>query len=225
MGKAGTFAVTSPYLALSKDSLAKRPRQPEADDVGPIVCGVKTAAGGAEEARIEVPGTTAKDTVLALSSRPGRAVGRRIVVIVVPTIRRPFPHVAVHLVEAPRVGMEKVDRHGFFPILFFRSAAIPVIAIVIRLPRRDRMPPPERCVRAGPRHIFSFRLAQQAIALAGLGRQPGHVCLGIFPRYIDHRTAHPAPAFIFRTVTAAPAVRHTGIPFIEGYCEFPHRKL
>ena len=97
---------SEPRLVAVGDSRDKRPPETEPNDVVPAVGGVPEAEGRAEEPRIEVPGTAANDTVTTAVGCPSRAIRRRAKVVVVPTVFRPFPHIAMNLVEPPRIGLE-----------------------------------------------------------------------------------------------------------------------
>src|SRR5262249_40291021 len=88
------------------DSGGKRPPKTEPNDVLPSVDGVPEAEGGAEEPRREVTSAAAKATVTTPAGCPSRAIRRRSKVVVMPTVFRPFPHIAMNLVEPPRIGLE-----------------------------------------------------------------------------------------------------------------------
>ena len=91
---------------ITGDSRGKRPPETEPNDVVPAVGGVPEAEGRAEEPRIEVPGTAANDTVTTAAGCPSRAIRGRSKVVIVPTVLCPFPHIAMNLVEPPRIGLE-----------------------------------------------------------------------------------------------------------------------
>src|SRR5262249_7803880 len=144
----------------------------------PEVGGDPEAACGAEAPRIVAPGAAAKNPATTISGCHRRAVRRRAIVVVIPAVLHPLPHVAVHVVEAPPVLRETVHSHRLLPVFALGPAA------VVRLPGRDRRAPPERRRRAGTRRILPLRLRQQAIGLAHLARQPGQVLLrDVVPRY------------------------------------------
>ena len=52
------------------------------------------------------PGAAAQDATIAVAGRPGRAVRRSAFVAVVVAILDPLPGIAVHVVEAPGIGLE-----------------------------------------------------------------------------------------------------------------------
>ena len=95
---------SEPRLVAVGDSRGRRPPETEPNDVVSGVGGVPEAEGRAEEPRIEVPGTAANDTVTTAVGCPSRAIRRRAKVVVVPTVFRPFPHIAMNLVEPPGLG-------------------------------------------------------------------------------------------------------------------------
>src|SRR5262249_17330124 len=106
-------------------------------------------------------------------------------------------------------------------VTVFASGAAALIgigaAVVVRLLGRDGRTPPERRRRARARHVFPLGLGQQAVGLAGLARNPGHVGLGVLPADVDNRPLTPTPALSGRLVAVPPAVGDTHIPLIEGH--------
>lgn len=64
---------------------------------------------GAEEHSGTIPGTATRNAQATIAGEPGRAVGRRAVVAVVPAILHPLPHVAVHVVQSEPVRRERPD--------------------------------------------------------------------------------------------------------------------
>ena len=87
-------------------SRTKRPPDPEAQAHVPIAGGGPVAAGRAEDPRIVEPGTAADDAATANLSRPRRTISGCSVVIVVIAVLDPLPDVAMHVVEAERIGRE-----------------------------------------------------------------------------------------------------------------------
>ena len=84
-----------------------------------------------------------------VAARPGRAIAGRAVIALAPPILHPLRYIAVHLMEAERVGRKLVHGQGPAAIFALLAAAfIDLIAGVIRLGRGDRGPPPERRSRA-----------------------------------------------------------------------------
>ena len=98
----------SPIVNLWLLGNVKRPRNPETQVEAPVVHGERGAAAGRTEGfRIEVPGTAADDTGLAISaSEPRRTIRGRPVVVNVIAVLRPHPHIAKHVIEAKRIGRE-----------------------------------------------------------------------------------------------------------------------
>ena len=87
-------------------SRGKRPPDPETGAVAPTAGGVPAAAGRAEELRIVAPGTAAKDTDTAVGIlRPRRTVFGRSLVVFVAAVLNPLQYIAVHVIEAKRVGL------------------------------------------------------------------------------------------------------------------------
>ena len=94
--------------------------------------GVVAALGGTQARPVVVPGTTAVDPERARcrSSRIDYRVAGRIRRLI--PVRRPFPDVPVHIIEAPRVRGKLSDIHGLIGV----RPMIPV-----RIPGGDRRPP------------------------------------------------------------------------------------
>ena len=78
--------------------------------VVPGAGGVPLAGGGAEALWLPEPGTAANATHIAVTTGPRRAIGGRPVIVAVIAILHPLPHVARHVVEAERIGLERIDR-------------------------------------------------------------------------------------------------------------------
>jgi len=92
-------------------ALIERPRNAKTAEVVPIICAGPEARASPHILRIEVPGTAAYHAEAAISTaRPRRAVARRPRVVAVPAVLHPLPHVARHVVQAPRVGRERPGR-------------------------------------------------------------------------------------------------------------------
>src|SRR5262245_11046857 len=96
-----------------------------------------------------VPSCAADDAKAAVSSQPRTAVARVSCVGGVPTILGPIPGIAMHVIEAPRIGSEAVYGHCRPAALAGDAARIGDAAIVVGLVRRDRAAPPERRGRSG----------------------------------------------------------------------------
>src|SRR5262249_10989284 len=124
---------------------------------------------------VVVPGTAAVDALLALA-RAGRVVHDRVLVIArVEAVPAPSGHVAVHVVQAPRVGLLLAD--GVSPAA--RVARVPgvfveLLGVVAERPAR---------LGAGAAGVLPLRLGRQPVAGAAehrdgrfldvvVGRQP-----------------------------------------------------
>src|ERR1700722_2505201 len=118
-------------------SVGQRPPQPKPEADVPHAGRVPKAVGGPQAPRIAEPGAAAKDTALAVSHGPSRAVCRRALIIVVPAILHPFPDVAVDLVKPPLIGLEGVDLEGPLPVFALRSLVVGSGAVIVRLARGD----------------------------------------------------------------------------------------
>src|SRR5262245_25239379 len=77
-----------------------------------------------------VPGSSAQYAEAAISM-PHRAIARIPCIFSIPAILGPFPHVAVHVVETPRIRTESVDTNRRHPALALDAAAICCVAIVV----------------------------------------------------------------------------------------------
>ena len=58
------------------------------------------------------PRATANDMVSAIGANPSRAVRRRSIVVALITVFDPFPNVAMHVVQAERIGSKRADWCG-----------------------------------------------------------------------------------------------------------------
>src|SRR5262249_36517723 len=88
----------------------KRPPDPEAKDVNPVRRGPPEAVGRTEARGNVDPGTAADDMGLTIAICPGLAVHGCPVVVLAIAILHPLPHVAGHVVEAERIGLERSNR-------------------------------------------------------------------------------------------------------------------
>ena len=117
------------------------------------------AVGRAEVLRIKEPGTAANDTAATVTSPPRRAVRGCTLVAVVEAILHPFPDVAVHVVEAERIGGERADRRRLLVVPLAAAAVAVGVALA------DLVAPGIGRLGAGARGIFPFRLGQQPVGL------------------------------------------------------------
>src|SRR5262245_8557497 len=174
--------------------------------------------------RRKLPGPTAHHAPRTIPCEPGRAIGRRALVIGVPTVLHPFVDVAVDPIESPGIRCEGFHCHGSLSVLSLASATICEAPIIIGLFGGDRGSPPERSRRTGAGHVFSFRLAEQPIRPTGFFRNPPRVSSGVLPPEIDNGQAAAPPATIRRAIVLAAAGGDAGIPFRERYRKLTHGK-
>jgi hypothetical protein len=90
----------------ANDLRGNRPRCPEANAVGPKEAKAPVAHGRAEIPRTIVPGTPASNTCATISTCRSRTVRRRSRIVVLVAVLYPFPHIAVHVVQAKSVGQK-----------------------------------------------------------------------------------------------------------------------
>jgi hypothetical protein len=70
----------------------------------------KEPGGGAQDTWRTAHGAAAPNMLIAIGSSPSSSISWSDDVIVVPTILGPFRHVAMYLIEAPRIGSKRIDR-------------------------------------------------------------------------------------------------------------------
>lgn len=94
------------------------------------------ACGRAREVRMIVPGTTAQHAGLkqitppiTTATFPRVTIQRCILVVLMPEILAPLPHIAVHLIQAKGIGRERTNRHSLLPVFALGGAIVGVIAI------------------------------------------------------------------------------------------------
>src|SRR5260370_13483983 len=134
----------------------KGPSDPKAGVVVPVVLLVPVAVRRPWICRIVVPGTAADDTFLAIPCRPrNKAIGGRPVVVLMPAILHPLPHIAGHIVESERIGLERSDRRGSqFAPLVFAAMAVGVFFV-------DLVAPVKGPLGAGTRPLVPFGVLEQ----------------------------------------------------------------
>jgi len=102
-GRAKTSRAISKRSARGKGARAKRPADPEAQEVVPIAGGAGTpaAVGRAEVLWKAAPSTAADNTATCISTFcPGAAIcGRCSAIVVMPGVFDPFPDIAMHVME------------------------------------------------------------------------------------------------------------------------------
>src|SRR6266404_7210703 len=175
---------------VAEPSGRKGPSDPKAGVVVPVVLLVPVAVRRPWVCRIVVPGTAADDTFLAIPCRPRKAIGGRPVVVLMPAILHPLPHIAGHIVEAERIGLERSDRRGSqFAPLVFAAMAVGVFFVDLVAPVKGRR-------GASTSRVFPFGFGEQPVFLAGHLAEPRHICLGVVPVQIDDRSVEPSPAVV-----------------------------
>jgi len=148
---------------------------------------------------------------------PCGAIRRGAVTVIVPQILHPFPDVAVHIVEAPGIGlfagdrMRPVDRVPSAPGHLVQGAGVVTGG----------------CCSAG---IFPFRFGRQANVTAGLFAEPPAECDCIVPANMRHgfcfRLGKPAETPVGKDLVAPPFISMQGPAFFfcvghiaGGFCE------
>lgn len=105
----------------------------ETDEVISVAGSIHVAPRRASSMRIVVPGSATHCPKIAVARCPGAAVPGIVGVGGAPAVLSPLPYVAIHVVEAPRIGCKMVAGHrGFAPFSLW-TAAIGDVAIVVRL--------------------------------------------------------------------------------------------
>src|SRR5262249_40845432 len=95
--------------ACSAPELSRIRREPKTQTEPAIVLRVRVAQPAARAVGVEVPAAAADDALLAGCGAVRVGVLRTGVAVRSVPIRRPLPHVAVHVAEAPRVQRERPD--------------------------------------------------------------------------------------------------------------------
>src|SRR5262245_14226773 len=148
------------------DSRCKRPRDAEADIGAQLVFGVVVAGGrtGALWKPPHDPGTATNDMVDAIASIQSRAVRRRFIVIALIAILDPFPNVAIHVVQAERIGRNRGDWCGFWVLFIICPMAAATAAICVSV--SDLVAPRVGGVRTGACRVLPFGLREKPVGLA-----------------------------------------------------------
>src|SRR5262245_41404507 len=198
----------------------KRPTDPEANLVVPVVGGAPVAAGGAEIPRNADPSAAAEDTATAFAFfNPSRTVLRSPVVVLVLAILDPLRDIAMHVMETECIGGERAD--GSRPLIVPLAAA----AVAIGVPFADLVAPRIGRLRSSTRRIFPFCLGEQPISFAGHPGEPGHIRLGVVPAHPNDRLSASSPATITGPVfVRAAADRDAGVPIGERHLELRDRR-
>ncbi len=131
------------------------PRSPNSHE--PVRGGGPAAVRGAQEPGEIAPGAAAQNAPGTFPALPRRAVCRRSLVILVPTILHPLIHVPVHVVQAPAVGTERSHRRRLCLVPLTPAANTvgpvatdPVPPTVDRLRPRPRRTPSGSSPRGSP---------------------------------------------------------------------------
>jgi hypothetical protein len=122
-----------------KELWGKRPLDTEVQVVDPIGGGDPVTEGGAKALWIVAPGTAADHPAISVRAGrcPGRTISRCPLIRIVPTVLNPVVDIAMDLIEIPRICLKA--GHGQCPlsILTLGASGDGVVAIVVRLLRRD----------------------------------------------------------------------------------------
>src|SRR6516162_6743670 len=164
----------------------KRPRNSKAEEGVRVRGPAKEPGGGAQDTWRTAYGAAAPNMLIAIGSNPGTAISWSVDVIVVPTIFRPLRHITMHLIEAPGIGIKRIDRQRLVP-KFSPHTVVAVYfgAFVIGLGGRNRRSPPERRRRSASGHVFALGLARQPVALCSLLCQPGQIGFDVIPSQVQ----------------------------------------
>ncbi len=79
-----------------------------------------------------------------------------------PRILHPFPDIAVHFIQAPRVGGQALDWDGLLPVQALLASGIGVLAVIVDLLRGDVAAEAEWRGGSGTTGVFPLRLGWQA---------------------------------------------------------------
>jgi hypothetical protein len=71
----------------------------------------------------------------AVAGRSGASISGVVLIAGIPTVFRPLPHVAMHVVKTPRICLEAVDRDRLLSILRTGTASICVFGVIIGFER------------------------------------------------------------------------------------------
>jgi len=105
--------------------------------------------------------TAAQTVLLAITGHPCRSVERCAVIVLMPTVFDPLPHVADHIIETETVRGERADRSSLVAVPAAAAAvAIGIVAANIVAPRLGRL-------AASSSGVLVFRLRKQPIGPTG----------------------------------------------------------
>jgi hypothetical protein len=139
----------------------------EATDAEPHIAELEARGGAAAVSRAADPGVAAPRAAAQQPSSyiisvvsPRATICWCSVIVVMPVISAPLPHVAMHVVQPPGIGGEAAGVGGLFAINPFLTLTIGVISIVICQLRADRFAKVERSGGASSASIFPLCLAR-----------------------------------------------------------------
>src|SRR5439155_4882275 len=98
------------FMRIAPGLLDLRSHTAEADGVATEVAGAGLACGAATALLRRVERPAADDIFFCVLVNPGAAVVVGPEIVGVPAVLHPLPDVAVHLMQAPRVGLLRADR-------------------------------------------------------------------------------------------------------------------
>jgi hypothetical protein len=93
------------------------PDYSEADNRKPNVRRIPITMGRAKPSGDVISGTATNDSATAIARCARAAIAEMVAVAVVPAVLSPLPDIAVHLVEAPGIWLESVNRNCALAIL------------------------------------------------------------------------------------------------------------
>lgn len=100
----GTTAPEPSHALSGEDHDGGRTTHPKTDTAAPDIRRAEAAEGRAASPGIAIPGPAAQHAGYLIPGFPGRTVYRRAGVAIMPGVLAPFPHIAVHVVQAEGVG-------------------------------------------------------------------------------------------------------------------------
>src|SRR6185295_19790764 len=175
--------------------LFDNPGEAKTGEVVAVVGVVPIARRRARETRYRAPGAAAQDTLCAIAAGPSGSVRGRAGITRVPAVLGPLPGIAEHVIEPEAVGRVAARRRG-------EVVAVGAFVLLAEAPGLEAalvgdvgeaaglgriVAPVARGDAASARRVFPFRLARQAVAPAGLFREPLRVGARIVPAHAQHR--------------------------------------
>ena len=115
-------------------------------------------------ARIVAPRTAAQQaTVVLVAVGPSAAVLGSAAIAVMPVVGAPFPHVAVHVVHAKRIGRKNADVRSLVATFSLGLRFVGCFAVVVCEGPGEGMPEVKRRCRSRPTGVFPLGFGGQAI--------------------------------------------------------------